>query len=82
MLFMGLERLEQLCRGLVAAGLPAVDAGGGRLARHAAGPGVRHRDARRPRRARCRAPRSPALVVVGDVVALAASLAPTAVLSA
>ena len=53
-LFMGLERVEQLCRGLVGAGLPGVDAGGRRLARHAARPGVRLGHARDPARARRR----------------------------
>ena len=54
-LFMGLERVEQLCRGLVAAGLPSDDAGSGRLARHAARPGIRLGDARDPGRAGGRA---------------------------
>ena len=53
-LFMGLERLDALCRGLVAAGLARGDAGSRRLARHPARPGVRLRHARRPRRARRR----------------------------
>ncbi len=46
--FMGLGRLAQLCRGLVAAGLPPTHPGRRGLARDDAGAGVRVGDARRP----------------------------------
>ncbi len=54
-LFMGLERVEQLCRGLVAAGLPASTPAAVVSRGHAARAGVGLGNAREPGRARRRA---------------------------
>ena len=68
-LFMGLERVEQLCRGLVAAGLPAVDTGRRRLARHPARAGI-GRGTLADLAELAAGLESPALVIVGEVVAV------------